>query len=112
MAEYDPQRSRPRRRVTDDAGPAPIDELLDAAPDRAATPDRPAVPTAPREPSRNGGAARPSTAEVVDLAPAPPVAVETSSRRARVLLVLIVVALALTGFLVRRLGAARRARRS
>jgi hypothetical protein len=98
--------------------------MLDATPDRAPTPATPAKKhastpaaeptsdTVSGDPSRNGGSTRPGAAEVVDLAPAPPVAVESSSRRARALLVLIVVALALTGFVVRRIGAARRTRQS
>ena len=91
MAEYDPQRSRPRRRVTDDAGPAPIDEMLDA--ERSPAPTR----VAP-------------SAEVVDLAPAPPIESPTPARRARVLLVLAVLVVALVGFALRRIGASRRSR--
>lgn len=148
MAEYDPQRSRPRRRVTDESGPAPVDAMLDAPArgtqpsagdearaeptpaDAEAAPPRngdrpPASPVADTGaadtgPDAGGTAASPVAAsdvgdarrtEVVDLAPAPPIVVERSSRRARLLLVAVVVAVALVGFVLRRVGAGRRARR-
>lgn len=128
MAEYDPQRSRPRRRVTDEPGPAPVDEMLDAAAEAVSSkapangtrgvarePDAEPTRGATREPEPTGdertdGDRLAPPAEVVDLAPAPPVVVERSSGRARALLVAAVVALALIGFALRRLAAARRAR--
>lgn len=117
MAEYDPQRSRPRRRVTDDAGPAPVDEMLDATPEPPAapraTPERTNPSSSEPRPgsSANGGRAATSPPEIVDLAPMQPTPPERSPRRARLLLVLAVVGLALVGFVLRRIGAARRARR-
>ena len=115
MAEYDPQRSRPRRRVTDDVGPAPVDEMLDATPEptpSAATPGAVTTPTeAPSGRSTSNGSARQgSEAEVVDLAPVPPPPPAGSPRRARTLLVVVVLGLAVAGFVLRRIGAARRAR--
>lgn len=119
MAEYDPQRSRPRRRVTDDAGPAPVDEMLDAAPEQTHSspePSRPATAVSPasvrRASSVEGGDVASGPPEVIDLNPRPPTAPSAgTARRARILLVLVVLVLALVGFVLRRIGASRRARR-
>jgi hypothetical protein len=123
MAEYDPQRSRPRRRVADEAGPAPVDELLDATPEPTAptpanslgssTTSSRARSSAPTGEGSSSDAARhtPSTTEVVDLSPVPPAPSAGPPGRARLLFVLAVIALALVGFVLRRVGASRRARR-
>ena len=128
MPTYDPQRSRPRRRATEDAGPAPVDELLDAAPDGAVldpVPDRPELVDPPAagevavdresvassvvDPPTNGARAKGAPPVVVDLAPAPDLPPPAATRgRGRLLLVLVVVALALIGFVLRRIGARRR----
>jgi hypothetical protein len=129
MPAYDPQRSRPRRRATDEAGPAPVDELLDAGPDRSAAPvpdgpelvgapdsggvtvDREAVAPSVIESAANGARGKGAAPVVVDLAPAPDLPPAPVARgRGRVLLVVLVVALAVVGFAVRRIGARRRAR--
>jgi len=82
MPTYDPQRSRPRRRVADDEGPAPVDALLGEAPVPDTVSEPVGAPPASREPL------------VIDLdRPAPTPA--TGGRRRLVLALVALVALVL-----------------